>query len=317
MLGLTACTSEPVPEIVVPNVVGYRADQAETIIKDAGFEHVRIENVVSYAWTVDWADWVVVAQPSTAGELWPHDEDVELEVGPKRDRRTLELLSEDAPAYAEVLELVGPEETEAPSPEPVAAEPSATLETPTVDYGRIATTAIGTLNRLGRLEGGDLPMPERVPDVPAPGTARMLFGGGWEGELAIGDPASGLIQCELADTWRGPELTVKLSDAPEHLDPGYPFFNHRVQVSAVARIETLNDDSKPLIDVSLRFKSDDDLVWTGNVSNTIYGQGPWRVDGHWDGTTLWFMGSIVTSTGMKVENVDSTTLSVAVTCPAT
>ena len=162
-----------------------------------------------------------------------------------------------------------------------------------------------------------LPMPGRLPDVPDPGTARMLFGGGWEGELAIGDPASGLIRCEWDETRYGLELKVTLSDAPGRLDPGYPLVDHRIQVSAVAYLDTLNDEGKPLIDVSLRFKSDDDLVWTGNVSNTIYGQGPWRVDGHWDGATLWFMGSIVTSTGMKVENVDSTTLSVAVRCPAT
>ncbi|MBD9699550.1 PASTA domain-containing protein [Flavimobilis sp. GY10621] len=116
-IGLAVSGCAPAAQIAVPDVVGYRADQAEAIIKDAGFEHVRAKNTVSQLLIFDWTNWVVVAQPSV-GALQAVDEDVQIHVGPRNSAATLALLSETAPAYAEVSALVAAANVPTPEPTP-------------------------------------------------------------------------------------------------------------------------------------------------------------------------------------------------------
>lgn len=315
----TACAPAARDPVVVPDVRGLRGDVAVVLLNEAGFSRVSLDDVVSTRWILDSDESAVVDQSEIPGAEIDPRERIYLDVGPLDNPGTLNLLEPDAPIRGEVQrQLDANREPPTPDPDarfrlPAGSMPGTSPHT--------ASTEIGTLQRrAGPPASSDLPLPEILAATPTPGTAVVQVRGGWEGDLTVGDPADGLVQCAWGNAGRGPELTVTIADAPGDIDPYTVTGDRRIFLTVAAVVDTINDDGKPWTEVKIGFRSDAGRAWSGYTSNSLSGQGSqWKSDGQWDGHTLRIVATVVTliDSGMDPDTVDSTTISTAVTCPTT
>lgn len=115
---VASCAPTGPTELELPDVTGDRLDVAEERLRDAGFEHVWAENTITPGFIVRWHNWAVMAQTIDPGILADPDEEVQLQVGPLDDERTLAALAPDAQVREAVIAALAPP----PPPSPVPAQ---------------------------------------------------------------------------------------------------------------------------------------------------------------------------------------------------
>lgn len=96
---LAACGSDPV---AVPNVLGYRLDDAHNKLKDAGFEKFDDVDVIENRTPFMHSNWVVVAQSPASTESAKTGDRIRLEVGKVEDDGIAQRLPSDSPVASEL-----------------------------------------------------------------------------------------------------------------------------------------------------------------------------------------------------------------------
>lgn len=177
---------------IVPNVVGQPLDVAETLLQEAGFDHVYAENVVGTVFVVNWENWAVTEQTQPGGSSVRIDEEIRLGAGPLDDRRTFLALPVDSPARRSMALQFSTQDPEEPSsPNETSTIPS----TPPSARGTEAPTVSPE-------------PPAEVLDCDAPGVE--LISVDWR------RPTAGETFGDATNTWVLKEISIRTNNNTPH-----------------------------------------------------------------------------------------------------